>query len=177
MVCSDMEQTMEFYTQVLGMPLIQAFDLPDDAGQHFFFDAGDGSALAFFWFRDSPDGVDGLTRARTLPGFGDWISAVGSCNHIALKVPADRYEEMRERLKAAGVRVGPILNHDRSPTQVAPRLQPGVYVRSCYFKDPNGILLELACWTDEFTPDPTSPAPRRESDRRTRPSDAPAISG
>ena len=30
MVCSDMERTVDFYNNVLGMPLIKAIDLPDD---------------------------------------------------------------------------------------------------------------------------------------------------
>ena len=30
-------------------------------------------------------------------------------------------------------------------------MHPGVYVRSFYFQDPDGITLEFACWTKEFT--------------------------
>ena len=30
-------------------------------------------------------------------------------------------------------------------------VHPGVYVRSFYFQDPDGITLEFACWTKEFT--------------------------
>src|SRR5690242_21455060 len=29
LVCSDMERTVDFYSNVLGMPLIKALDLPD----------------------------------------------------------------------------------------------------------------------------------------------------
>jgi len=28
-------------------------------------------------------------------------------------------------------------------------MHPGVYVRSVYFQDPDGILLELAAWTKD----------------------------
>jgi hypothetical protein len=31
-------------------------------------------------------------------------------------------------------------------------MHPGVFVRSIYFQDPDGILLELACSTRAFTP-------------------------
>ena len=61
LVCKDMKRTVDFYTNVLGMPLIKTIDLPNGAGQHFFFDIGGGDALAFFWFPDSDDSVPGVT--------------------------------------------------------------------------------------------------------------------
>ena len=39
LVSSDMARTVDFYTNVLGMPLIKTLDLPS-GGQHFFFDCG-----------------------------------------------------------------------------------------------------------------------------------------
>ena len=59
LVCSDMARTVDFYSNVLGMPLIKSLDLPGGVGQHFFFDAGNGDCVAFFWFRDAPDAVPG----------------------------------------------------------------------------------------------------------------------
>src|ERR1035441_4822726 len=40
LVCSDMARTVDFYSNVLRMPLITSLELPRGAGQHFFFDAG-----------------------------------------------------------------------------------------------------------------------------------------
>ncbi len=48
LVCKDMARTVDFYTNVLGMPLTKTIDLPDGRGQHFFFDIGNGDSLAFF---------------------------------------------------------------------------------------------------------------------------------
>ncbi|MEO9211566.1 MAG: VOC family protein, partial [Caulobacteraceae bacterium] len=45
LVCRDMEETVDFYTRVLDMPLVKTVALPD-GGQHFFFDCGGGSMLA-----------------------------------------------------------------------------------------------------------------------------------
>lgn len=146
LVCSDMKRTVEFYTEVLGFPLIKTLNMPG-LGQHFFFDMGHGDSLAFFWFYDTPDGVPGVSRPETIPGMGDWGSAVGTMNHISFDVPEERFDEYREKLKSKGVRVGPIINHDDSETTVSLELHPGVYVRSFYFQDPDGILLEFACWT------------------------------
>lgn len=168
LVCSDMARTVDFYTNVLGMPLIKSLDLPMGQGQHFFFDAGGGDSLAFFWFKDAPDGVPGISAPAAIPGIGDIVSAVSSMNHISLHVPAEKFDEYRVKLKAKGVRVGPILNHDESEFQVSKELHPGVYVRSFYFLDPDGITLEFACWTKEFTDADVSVAPKTAAERTPR---------
>lgn len=165
LVCSDMERTVDFYSNVLGMPLIKSLDLPMGQGQHFFFDAGGGDSLAFFWFKDAPDGVPGISAPAAIPGIGDIVSAVSSMNHISLHVPAEKFDEYRVKLKAKGVRVGPILNHDESEFQVSRELHPGVYVRSFYFLDPDGITLEFACWTKEFTAADVAVAPKTAAER------------
>ena len=46
LVCKDMARTVEFYRDVLGMPLVKTIDLPGGHGQHFFFDIGNGDSLA-----------------------------------------------------------------------------------------------------------------------------------
>jgi catechol 2,3-dioxygenase-like lactoylglutathione lyase family enzyme len=152
LVCSDMKQTVDFYTSVLGMPLIKTIELPNGWGQHFFFDCGGGNALAFFWFPDAPEGVPGISAPKTLPEQGELLSAVGSMNHIAFDVPPEKIEEYQRKLKDKGIEVGMILNHDDSEFGVAPKMQDGVFVRSIYFKDPDGILLEFAAWTRPLDP-------------------------
>lgn len=166
LVCADMARTVDFYSGVLGMPLIKALDLPGGMGQHFFFDAGNGDCLAFFWFADAPDGVPGSTAPAAIPGIGDIVSAVSSLNHVAFHVPPERFDEYRATLKAKGVRVGPVLNHDDSEMQASATVHPGVYVRSFYFQDPDGITLEFACWVKEFTSDDTQVPPKTAADRR-----------
>src|SRR3569833_189374 len=82
LVCSDMAKTVDFYSNVLGMPLIKSLDLPGGMGQHFFFDAGNGDCVAFFWFADAPDGTAGSTLPAALPGLGSIVRAVGSMHHL-----------------------------------------------------------------------------------------------
>lgn len=168
LVCADMARTVDFYSNVLGMPLIKSLDLPGNMGQHFFFDAGNGDCIAFFWFRDAPDGVPGISAPAALPGIGEFVSATGSLNHIALHVPAEKFDEYRQKLKAKGIRVGPVLNHDDSPMQASATVHPGVYVRSFYFLDPDGITLEFACWTKEFGEEDVQVAPRTAADRQVK---------
>lgn len=122
--------------------------------------------MAFFWFRDAPDRVPGISSPAAIPGIGEITSAVSTLNHLAFHVPADKFDAYRQRLKEKGVRVGPVLNHDESEWQASPTLHPGVYVRSFYFQDPDGITLEFACWTKEFTGDEEHVTPKTAADRR-----------
>jgi catechol 2,3-dioxygenase-like lactoylglutathione lyase family enzyme len=165
LVSSDMQRTIDFYSGVLGMPLIKTIDLPGNLGQHFFFDCGGGDCVAFFWFPDAPDGVPGVSAPRHRPGQGELLSAVGSMNHVAFHVPPEKFDSYRQRLIDKGVEVSPVLNHDDSKYQVAPEVHPGVFVRSVYFQDPDGILLEFACWMREFTDADVSHAPKTAADR------------
>lgn len=157
LVCRDMAQTTRFYTQVLGMPLIKTVQLPD-GGQHFFFDCGGGSSLAFFWWPDGPPAAPGIASVKAFPL--DSRTAVGSMNHIAFSVPQDELETWRQRLVDAGVETFPmVVNHDDSETGVARKNHDGVFVRSVYFTDPNGIMMELAAFTRPFTADDVRHAP------------------
>jgi catechol 2,3-dioxygenase-like lactoylglutathione lyase family enzyme len=71
-------------------------------------------------------------------------------NHVAFSVAPERIDEYRDRLLAAGVECTEVANHDDSEFGISDSLHPGVFVRSVYFQDPDGILLEFACWTRAF---------------------------
>lgn len=161
LVCRDMARTVDFYQGVLGMPLVKTIELPVGMGQHFFFDCGGGDCLAFFWFPDAPEPAPGISAPRARPDQGELTSAIGSMNHVAFAVPADRIEEYRDRLVAAGVPCTEVANHDDSEFGLADEMHPGVFVRSIYFQDPDGILLEFAAWTRGFGPDDVAHEPAR----------------
>jgi catechol 2,3-dioxygenase-like lactoylglutathione lyase family enzyme len=164
LVCRDMERTVDFYSNVLGMPLIKTIDLPAGMGQHFFFDCGGGDCLAFFWFPDAPAPAPGVSAPVGRPDQGSLTSAIGSMNHVAFSVPEERIDEYRDRLQAAGVDCTDVANHDDSEWGISDDLHPGVFVRSIYFQDPDGILLEFACWTRSFDESDVSHAPARAVD-------------
>ena len=164
LVCRDMSRTVDFYSNVLGMPLVKTIEFPGGAGQHFFFDIGNGDCLAFFWFPGAPDAEIGVSSPRALPGAGDFVTAVGSMNHVAFDVAPERIEEYHEKLKAKGIEVGEILNHDDSLYGVARDVHPGVFVRSIYFFDPDGVMLEFAAWTRALNDDDARHAPARALD-------------
>src|SRR5262245_43118245 len=90
LICADIERTIQFYTEVLGFPLVELFqnrDLPSST--HFFFDIGHGNLLAFFDFPEHP-----MPPTR---------ESVGGMHHVAISVDADQFATIRERLAARGV--------------------------------------------------------------------------
>jgi catechol 2,3-dioxygenase-like lactoylglutathione lyase family enzyme len=90
LICSDVRRTVEFYQNILGFPLIEMFENRDLAGStHFFFDLGNGNALAFF----------------DLPGVqpGPYAEVLGGLHHLAISVSPEDWTAARERLDAAGV--------------------------------------------------------------------------
>lgn len=165
LVCADMARTVGFYQGVLGFPLVKTIELPEGMGQHFFFDIGGGDTLAFFWFPEPVPPAPGVASAPSLPDRGDLPSAVGSMNHLAFDVDPDHIEAYRDRLIAAGIECTEVWNHDDSEWGLAPTVTDEVFVRSVYFFDPDGILLELAAWTRTFGPDDVRHQPARARDR------------
>lgn len=146
LVCEDMDRTVDFYANVLGMPLTKTIELPDGRGKHYFFDCGGGDQLAFFWFPDGPDSVDARELRR--------ISAIpGTMNHVAFDVAPEKIDEYRDRLVELGIDCTEVVNHDDSPSQASDEINETTFVRSIYFKDPDGTQLEFAAWSRELTPD------------------------
>jgi catechol 2,3-dioxygenase-like lactoylglutathione lyase family enzyme len=149
LVCRDMAETVEWYEDVLGMKLVKTLELPEGRGQHFFLDMGNGvDGIAFFWFPDAPEGV----RGESIQGRGG-MSAIGSMNHVAFDVPPERFDEYATKLREKGVEVTIAINHADSldgghkPDYDAAADDGDVFIRSIYFRDPNGTMLEFASWT------------------------------
>ena len=144
LVCKDMDRTIDFYCNVLGMPLTKTIDLPGGQGKHYFFDCGGGDQIAFFWFPEGPDSVSESEFKRI-------TATPGTMNHVAFNVAADKIEEYREQLVKMGIEVTEVVNHDDSESKVSEDISPSTFVRSIYFKDPDGMQLEFASWARELT--------------------------
>jgi catechol 2,3-dioxygenase-like lactoylglutathione lyase family enzyme len=90
LLSQNVERTIRFYQEILGFPLTDLFENRDYAGStHFFFDLGNGNALAFF---DFPR-LD----------LGPYAEVLGGLHHLAISVPLEQWAEQRRRLDAAGV--------------------------------------------------------------------------
>ena len=82
----------------------------------------------------------------TLSGLHDLIEARLEGALVQEVVPESAAE-------AAGIEVTPVVNHDDSETQASMEITPTTFVRSIYFTDPDGIMLEFAAWTREMNED------------------------
>jgi catechol 2,3-dioxygenase-like lactoylglutathione lyase family enzyme len=133
----DMKTTIDFYVDVLGMPLVHAMKVSPGLGtgpgnrgnppyervRHYFFDMGNDSLLAFF---EIPKGKEPLGNRN----------AIGAMQHCAFVVTAERFREVEARLKSHAIDyIGPIAQ------------LPGLL--GIYFYDPNGIRLEFACQPED----------------------------
>ncbi len=90
LLSSDVERTIEFYQGLLEFPLTELFENRDYEGStHFFFDIGNGNALAFFDF-------PGL-------GLGEYQEVLGGHHHLAISMSRPNWERLKGKLEAAGV--------------------------------------------------------------------------
>jgi catechol 2,3-dioxygenase-like lactoylglutathione lyase family enzyme len=90
LISSDVERTIEFYQDVLGFPLTELIENRDYPGSsHFFFDVGNGNAVAFF---DLP-GLD----------LGPYAEVLGGLHHLALSVEPERWAAIKDKLDERGV--------------------------------------------------------------------------
>ena len=124
LVGSNREAIIDFYQGVLGMPLIfeqPYLDVPEE--NHLYFDAGDGRLITFFV---RPTRVNDPTPNP---------QGIGNLHHLAFNVSRATYTQVAARLQELGIEnTGPI---DRG------------FMDSIYFRDPNGQLLEMACFKFE----------------------------
>lgn len=115
---ADLEPTARVLTEVMNMGRIGSIDAGDEAGvTTHLFAMGEGGAAAELHLTIAPD----LQPAR---------QGAGGVHHVAFRVPDEAYQAWAERLVDHGMPTsGPI---DR------------FYFKSLYFREPGGVLFELA---------------------------------
>lgn len=132
LVCANAQRTVDFYVKTLGLRLVkQTVNFDDPGAYHLYF--GDrtgspGSAITFFEWPNAPQGHPGI----------------GGTHHFALQTPDyDSLLQWKRRLIDLGLSVdGPFDRH---------------YFTSIYFRDPDGVIIEIATngpgWTVDESPD------------------------
>ena len=108
-------------SNVLEMPLVKTLDLPDGRGQHFFFDCGGGSTIAFFWFPDAPAAAPGVASMDRRPG-ASMVTAHASMNHLAISIPLEKFDAYARAPQGEG-RALHVLNHNDGPEHASTRRQ------------------------------------------------------
>ena len=135
----DMEATLDFYENKLGMPMRVADVIQPDAGgaiRHAFLDAGNGEMVAFMECNE----IDGIA-ADFDTGINRGLGIRGGVIHFAFKAADENDLAARQAdLRDKGVDVTEVVDHG--------------WCKSIYFKDPNHLQLEFCTTTTEaFTSD------------------------
>ena len=124
--CRDSEETRRFYEDFLGLRLADAFAIAETkTGRktdvlHSFYEMGDGSFLAFFEAPGQPF---------------EFKDQHDYDLHLALEVDDATLHAMLAKGKAAGIETRGVSDHG--------------FIRSIYFRDPNGYVIELTAKTVE----------------------------
>lgn len=130
-----LKETVEFYRDKLGLTLVHCVSAkgwgpgnhPDFL--HFFFDAGNGALIAFFYYL-------GTTQPPHLVHHPEYDN---DATHTAWKVDSrDELMAWRARLERNGVEIMYQIEHE--------------VVESIYFRDPNGYYLEIGTYVRDLVP-------------------------
>ena len=134
----DLHGQLEFFTQVLGLPLVALYDMHGAEGAlHAFVQLSPTSYVAFAWVPGVSDVESevGVTHA----GHGGGVSAPGTTQHVAFHVPDEEaLLALRDRLRAHEVVVFGPIDH-------------GMCV-SMYFAGPEGLTLEATTASEPIDP-------------------------
>jgi catechol 2,3-dioxygenase-like lactoylglutathione lyase family enzyme len=142
--CRDSGETRRFYEDFLGLPLAGTLEISETkTGRqvnvlHTFYAMGNGSFLAFFEAPDSPF---------------DFKTQHDYDLHIALEVEERTLADMLAKGKSQGIESRGIAEHG--------------FIRSIYFRDPNGYVIELTAKTARHAQemDPATNGARAKLDR------------
>ncbi len=137
LVTNDMEKTVRFYRDVLGMSVVVTGTYAGDINgqrilRHYFFSLGSAVCLSFFEW----PGVE-------LPAHKDaGVPATGrQFDHVIIGVDSEEtLMAIQKRVLEAGVQAGDIVE--------------GGFARRFFFEDPNGISLGFAFFTRDLETDP-----------------------
>ncbi len=154
LVTRDMDQTIRFWRDLLGLPLVVAMGRP--GYRHYFFALSEHDMVAFFeWDQSEP-----------VPEKDHGVPVKGpiAFDHVALGVARrEALWDLKARLEAAGFWASEVIDHG--------------FVLSLYSFDPNGIAIEFSYAVPEVDvrreprlvdPKPTAvtlegPEPQREA--------------
>ncbi|UUX94376.1 VOC family protein [Aquabacterium sp. J223] len=128
-----LKETLHFYRDLLGLPLVHVISArgwgpsthPDFL--HFFFDAGQGATIAFFYYLGSEPPASMQGRAERPPTPDDHVF---DATHTAWQVETEAdLLQWKHRLEAQGLKVSAETRHE--------------VIESIYVRDPNGYFIEF----------------------------------
>jgi len=120
LVTADMEKTIRFWRDLIGLRLIHGFGEGDF--RQYFFEVDEQTCLAFFEW----DGAEPVKRKL----HGQPCSGPRVFDHVALGMNSkEEVWALKDQLEAAGFACSDMIEHD--------------FIRSVYSFDPNGIPIEF----------------------------------
>ena len=124
LVGAGRQTSIDFWEGLLGMPFVfEQPNLDNEAESHLYFDPGDGRLITIFTNEERSGDPE---RTPTDPG---------CVHHLALAVSQATFAQTVERLDERGI--------DHS------EIKDRGFMDSIYFKDPLGLLIELASYRFE----------------------------
>ena len=118
---ADRQTSIDFWEGVLGMPFVfEQPNLDNEAESHLYFDPGDGRLITIFTNEERKGSPE---RTPMDPG---------CVHHLAFAVSKATFDQALERLEERGIENSGV--KDRG------------FMDSIYFKDPLGLLIELAAY-------------------------------
>jgi catechol 2,3-dioxygenase-like lactoylglutathione lyase family enzyme len=123
-VGADRRTSIDFWEGLLGMPFVfEQPNLDNEGESHLYFDPGDGRLITIF---TDESRVPDPTRTSTDPG---------CVHHVAISLSQATFAQVVERLAERGIEHSGV--KDRG------------FMDSLYFRDPLGLLIELASYRFE----------------------------
>jgi len=121
MVTSNMDRTIRFWRDMLGMRLVAGLGRP--GYRHYFFEISDHDLIAFFEWPD--------VKSVDLKDHGVPVKGPLVFDHVSFEVQNDDdLWELKDRLEAASMWVSEIIDHG--------------FIHSIYTFDPNQIAIEFS---------------------------------
>jgi len=121
MATGDMDKTIRFWRDLLGMRLVAGLGKP--GYRHYFFQISEKDMVAFFEW----PGV----KPAEIKDHGEPVSGPFIFDHVSFGVETEEdLWEIKEKLGAAGFYVSEVINHG--------------FIHSIYSFDPNGIPIEFS---------------------------------
>lgn len=121
MATGDMDTTIRFWRDLLGMRLVAALGRP--GYRHYFFEIGPRDMIAFF---EWPGVEPGLEKDHGAP-----VAGPHTFDHVAVGVAGDEdLWQLKDKLEAADIWVSEVVDHG--------------FIHSIYSFDPNNIAIEFS---------------------------------
>ena len=121
MATGDMDRTIRFWRDLLGMRLVAGLGQP--GYRHYFFEISENDLIAFFEW----PGVEAVPKKD----HGQPVTGPFIFDHVSFGVETEEdLWELKDKLSAAGFRVSDVIDHG--------------FIHSIYAFDPNGIPIEFS---------------------------------